>query len=113
VLKTFHSLGEKALKTGLMGLVHYFRCIRCKPIDLSTLNHYIMATNSGKAEEGKSPGSKGGKGTSSRGFASMDPEQQRAIARKGGEAISSNREHMSQIGRKGGEASGGGKGTSR
>jgi uncharacterized protein len=48
-----------------------------------------------------------GKGTSSRGFASMDPEQQRAIARKGGEAVSGNREHMSAIGRKGGEASGG------
>lgn len=71
-----------------------------------------MANNSGKGGEGKSPG-KGGKGTSSRGFASMDPEQQRAIARKGGEAISSNREHMSQIGRKGGEASGGGRNASR
>jgi general stress protein YciG len=43
----------------------------------------------------------------------MDPEQQRAIARKGGEAVSGNREHMSQIGKKGGEASGGGKGGSR
>src|SRR5881394_1506006 len=74
--------------------------------------------------------------TSSRGFASMDPEQQRAIAskggkaahqqgvahewsseearaagRKGGEAVSRDREHMAQIGRKGGEASrGGGRG---
>ena len=53
------------------------------------------------------------KKTSNRGFASMDPEQQRAIARKGGEAVSGNREHMSQIGKKGGEASGGGKGGSR
>jgi general stress protein YciG len=44
--------------------------------------------------------------TSNRGFASMDPEQQKAIARKGGEAVSRNREHMSQIGRKGGESSG-------
>jgi len=44
--------------------------------------------------------------TSNRGFASMDPEQQRAIARKGGEAVSRNREHMAQIGRKGGESSG-------
>ena len=67
---------------------------------------------------------------SKRGFASMDPEQQRQIAReggraahklgvahefnseeareagrKGGEAVSANREHMSAIGRKGGEAS--------
>jgi uncharacterized protein len=52
------------------------------------------------SSEGKS------KKTSNRGFASMDPEQQRAIARKGGEAVSGNREHMSEIGKKGGEASG-------
>jgi len=76
------------------------------------------------------------KGSSNRGFASMDPEQQRAIAskggkaahqlgvahefnseeareagRKGGEAGSRDREHMAMIGRKGGEASrGGGRG---
>jgi hypothetical protein len=76
------------------------------------------------------------KGSSNRGFASMDPEQQRAIAskggkaahqqgvahefnseeareagRKGGEAVSRDREHMAAIGRKGGEASrGGGRG---
>lgn len=41
-----------------------------------------------------------------RGFASMDPEQQKAIARKGGRAVSRNKEHMREIGRKGGEASG-------
>ena len=78
----------------------------------------------------------GKKGSSNRGFASMDPEQQRQIAskggkaahalgvahefnseeareagRKGGEAVSRDREHMAQIGRKGGEASrGGGRG---
>lgn len=44
------------------------------------------------------------KGTSNRGFASMSPEQQRAIARKGGEAVSRNREHMATIGSRGGEA---------
>lgn len=68
-------------------------------------------------------------GTEDRGFASMDPEKQREIARKGGkaahekgtaheftseeareagrkggEAVSSDREHMSEIGRKGGQA---------
>lgn len=43
-----------------------------------------------------------------RGFAAMDPEQQREIARKGGEAVSQNREHMAAIGRKGGQASHGG-----
>jgi general stress protein YciG len=40
---------------------------------------------------------------SNRGFASMDPERQRAIARKGGETVSQNREHMATIGAKGGE----------
>ena len=48
------------------------------------------------------------RGTSNRGFASMDPETQRKIAQKGGEAVSQDREHMSEIGRRGGEASGGG-----
>jgi uncharacterized protein len=72
-------------------------------------------------------------GNSKRGFASMDPEEQREIAsqggkaahesgnahefdseeareagRKGGEAVSRDREHMSEIGRKGGENSRGG-----
>jgi hypothetical protein len=69
------------------------------------------------------------KGTSHRGFAAMDENKQRDIARaggraahekgtahefdseeariagrKGGEAVSENREHMAEIGRKGGEA---------
>jgi hypothetical protein len=57
-----------------------------------------MASNNG--------GTNGGR--SNRGFAAMDPNEQRAIARKGGEAVSQNREHMAAIGRKGGEASGGG-----
>jgi uncharacterized protein len=47
-----------------------------------------------------------GSGTANRGFASMDPERQREIARKGGATVSRNREHMAEIGRKGGEASG-------
>ena len=46
--------------------------------------------------------------TSNRGFASMDDDKQRKIAQKGGEAVSQDREHMSEIGRKGGEASHGG-----
>ena len=69
--------------------------------------------------------------TASRGFASMDPERQREIAReggktahekgtahefnsdeariagrKGGERVSRDREHMAEIGRKGGRSSG-------
>ena len=68
--------------------------------------------------------------TSKRGFASMDPQKQREIAskggkaahqqgvahewtteearmagRKGGEAVSKNKSHMSEIGRRGGESS--------
>jgi len=43
-----------------------------------------------------------GSRTSNRGFASMDPNMQRKIASKGGEAVSQNREHMREIGRKGG-----------
>ena len=66
-----------------------------------------MAENTQNREEsGRTPEKK----KSSRGFASMDPAQQREIARKGGEAVSSNRAHMANIGKKGGEASGGGKG---
>ena len=45
---------------------------------------------------------------SGRGFAGMDDDKQRKIAQKGGEAVSRDRQHMSDIGRKGGEASGGG-----
>ncbi len=48
---------------------------------------------------------------SSRGFASMDPEKQRAIARKGGESVphekrsfSQNPELAAQAGRKGGQS---------
>ncbi len=74
-----------------------------------------------------------GSNTSRRGFASMDQEKQRAIAReggraahvsghaheftpeeareagrKGGETVSRDRQHMAEIGRKGGEGSRGG-----
>lgn len=54
------------------------------------------------AQERKNPSG----GTANRGFASMDRERQREIARKGGATVSQNREHMAEIGRKGGEASG-------
>ena len=40
-----------------------------------------------------------------RGFAAMDEAKQKEIARKGGEAVSKNREHMAEIGAKGGRAS--------
>ena len=51
-------------------------------------------------------------GKSNRGFASMDPEKQRLIARKGGESVPNDKRSFSQnhqlasaAGRKGGEAS--------
>jgi len=37
-----------------------------------------------------------------RGFAAMNPEEQRKIASKGGRAVSRDRNHMAEIGRKGG-----------
>jgi uncharacterized protein len=50
--------------------------------------------------------------TSNRGFASMDDEQQREIASKGGKASGGNfkndPERASEAGKKGGQASGGG-----
>jgi general stress protein YciG len=56
-------------------------------------------------------------GISRRGFASMDPERQREIARKGGASVPSEKRSFSQdrslaaqAGRKGGEASHGGRG---
>jgi general stress protein YciG len=86
-------------------------------------------------ESKETPRGGGGGGTHSapvhRGFAAMDPDKQREIARKGGraaheqgvaheftseearaagrkggEAVSQNRDHMSVIGKKGGEARG-------
>lgn len=46
------------------------------------------------------------KNTKNRGFASMDPEKQKAIAQKGGRSLSQNKEHMSAIGKLGGRRSG-------
>jgi len=58
----------------------------------------------------------GSPGTSKRGFASMDPALQRAIASKGGRSVppeersfSKDRSLAAQAGRKGGEASHGGR----
>lgn len=42
--------------------------------------------------------------TSKRGLASANEETRKAVARKGGQAVSSNRTHMSSIGRKGGQS---------
>jgi general stress protein YciG len=89
--------------------------------------------NLGEDNQNGNQQKRSGKGTSNRGFASMSPEKQREIAskggraahqlgvahewssdearkagRKGGEAVSQDRNHMAEIGRKGGQASRGG-----
>jgi general stress protein YciG len=51
--------------------------------------------------------SEGGKAAHEKGTAhEFDSEEARAAGRKGGEAVSQNREHMAAIGRKGGQSSG-------
>ena len=46
----------------------------------------------------------GEKKTGARGTAAMDQATRKEVARKGGIAVSRNREHMAEIGRKGGQA---------
>lgn len=62
----------------------------------------------------------GGKGKSERGFASMDPQRQREIAREGGKASHQKGtgheftpEEAREAGRKGGQNSGGGRSSGR
>lgn len=51
--------------------------------------------------------SKGGKAAHEKGTAhEFTPEEARQAGKKGGEAVSKDREHMSEIGRKGGESRG-------
>jgi general stress protein YciG len=51
--------------------------------------------------------SMGGRAAHEKGTAhEFTPEEAREAGRKGGEAVSQNREHMAQIGRKGGESRG-------
>ncbi len=44
------------------------------------------------------------KRTGARGTAAMDPKTRQEVARKGGLAVSRNKQHMAEIGRKGGQA---------
>jgi general stress protein YciG len=50
-------------------------------------------------ERGKAPGRAGARGT-----AAMDPQTRQEVARKGGLAVSRNKQHMAEIGRKGGQS---------
>ncbi|AUX43319.1 stress-induced protein [Sorangium cellulosum] len=57
------------------------------------------------AEQQRQIASQGGKAAHEKGTAhEFTSEEARAAGRKGGEAVSQNREHMAQIGRKGAEA---------
>jgi len=51
------------------------------------------------SETEKKESAKGARGT-----AAMDPETRQEVARKGGLAVSRNKEHMAEIGRKGGQS---------
>jgi general stress protein YciG len=53
----------------------------------------------GRPVERKTPGRTGARGT-----AAMDPQTRKEVARKGGQAVSRNRQHMAEIGRKGGQS---------
>src|SRR5947207_15792838 len=71
-----------------------------------------MASNEQRGFAGMPPerqreiASQGGRAAHQQGTAhEFTPEEARAAGRKGGEAVSQNREHMARIGRKGGEAS--------
>jgi general stress protein YciG len=56
-------------------------------------------------EKQKEIASKGGKAAHAKGTAhEFTPDEARNAGRKGGQAVSSNREHMAKIGRAGGEA---------
>ena len=99
----------------------------------NTGNTQSQAGSDARRDEDAAANAQRPRSTSNRGFASMDRERQREIAslggraahqrgtahefdsaeareagRKGGEAVSQNREHMARIGRKGGENSRGG-----
>lgn len=54
--------------------------------------------NEGRPVERSQGGRRGARGT-----AAMDPKTRQEVARKGGLAVSRNREHMAAIGRKGGQ----------
>ena len=50
-------------------------------------------------ERSRTPGRSGARGT-----AAMDPDTRKEVARKGGLAVSRNKQHMAEIGRKGGQS---------
>ena len=63
----------------------------------------MQAANAERAASGESVGVENKRG-GARGTAAMDPKTRQEVARKGGLAVSRNRQHMAEIGRKGGQA---------
>src|SRR4051794_27046439 len=57
-----------------------------------------LSNESRPVERPKAPGRPGARGT-----AAMDPKTRQEVARKGGLAVSRNKQHMAEIGRKGGQ----------
>ena len=62
-------------------------------------------SNQGSSKQSTGSSSRSGGSDNERGFAAMSDGEQREAARKGGEAVSQDRQHMADIGRKGGSAS--------
>ncbi len=58
-----------------------------------------QTTEGRPVERNKPPGRSGARGT-----AAMDPQTRQEVARKGGLAVSRNKQHMAEIGRKGGQS---------
>ncbi|MFZ9595303.1 MAG: general stress protein [Bdellovibrionia bacterium] len=59
----------------------------------------VPTTEVRPVERAKVPGRTGARGT-----AAMDPQTRKEVARKGGLAVSRNKQHMAEIGRKGGQS---------
>jgi general stress protein YciG len=93
----------------LAGTAHHFLTIK---------NKCMPNRNQGDQKGGQS--NQGGKGNSERGFAGMDPEEQRRISSEGGKASHEKgtgheftSEEAREAGKKGGEARGGNQGGGR
>ena len=72
-----------------------------KPEEIESARPESMGPEGRPVERAQAP--ERGKG-GARGTAAMDPETRKEFARKGGLAVSRNKQHMAEIGRKGGQS---------
>jgi uncharacterized protein len=70
----------------------------------STDQQNFQAQSSSSGQNQSKEGMSEAHGHGARGTAAMDPETRQEVARKGGLAVSRNRQHMAEIGRKGGQS---------